>query len=53
MMKAIELIESFYDRFGNPLRVSFSDGSYTENVYHVYGEKLKTTHASSLNGTIT
>lgn len=42
-----------YDSFGNPVRISHSDGSYTENVYSAEGEKLKTTHASSLNGTIT
>ena len=42
-----------YDRFGNPLRVSFSDGGYTENVYSASGVKLKTTHATSLNGTVT
>ena len=40
-----------YDRFGNPLRVSFSDGGYTENVYSATGEKLRMTHATSLNGT--
>ena len=41
-----------YDRFGNPLRVSFSDGSYTENVYSATGEKLRMTHVTSLNGTV-
>ena len=52
-MKAIKLIESFYDRFGNPIRISFSDGSYTENVYPASGENLKSTHATSFNGTVT
>ena len=42
-----------YDRFGNPLRISFKDGSYTENVYSASGEKLRMTHATSLNGTVT
>ena len=42
-----------YDRFGNPLRVSFSDGGYTENVYSATGEKLRMTQATSLNGTMT
>ena len=42
-----------YDRFGNPLRISFKDGSYTENVYSAFGEKLRMTHATSLNGTVT
>ncbi|MDE6511523.1 MAG: hypothetical protein K2L00_05470 [Muribaculaceae bacterium] len=42
-----------YDRVGNPLLISFSDGSYTENVYSASGEKLRMTHATSLNGTVT
>ena len=33
--------------------ISFSDGSYTENVYSASGEKLKMTHATLLNGTVT
>ena len=41
-----------YDWFGNPLRVSFSDGSYTEKVYSATGEKLRMTHVTSLNGTV-
>ena len=41
-----------YDRFGNPLRVSFSDGSYTENVYSATGGKQRMTHVTSLNGTV-
>ncbi|MDE6769012.1 MAG: hypothetical protein K2J78_04715 [Muribaculaceae bacterium] len=39
-----------YDRFGNPLRISFSDGSYSENVYSASGEKLKSTHTTLQNG---
>ena len=42
-----------YDRSGNPMRISFSDGSYTENVYSASGEKRRMTHATSLNGTVT
>ena len=35
------------------MRISFSDDSYTETTYSASGEKLKTTHATSLNGTVT
>lgn len=38
---------------GNSMRFSFSDESYTENVYSASGEKLRMTHATSLNGTVT
>ena len=37
---------------GNPVRIDFADGSYTENVYSATGEKLKATHVTMLNGTI-
>ncbi len=41
-----------YDRFGNPLRVSFSEGGSTENVYSATCEKLKATHTTSVNGLV-
>ena len=44
--------DSSYDNFGNPVRIDFADGSYTENVYSATGEKLKATHVTMLNGTI-
>ena len=41
-----------YDRFNNTPRVSFSGAPCTENVYPASGKKLKTTLATSLNGTV-
>ncbi len=37
-----------YDRFGNPLRITYSNGAYTENVYSASGEKLKTLHSTNV-----
>ncbi len=37
-----------YDRFGNPLRISYSNGAYTENVYSASGERLKTIHSTNV-----
>ena len=41
-----------YARSGNPLRINFADGSYTENIYSSAGEKLKTIHTTSVNGIV-
>ncbi|MDE7349561.1 MAG: hypothetical protein K2N25_00710, partial [Muribaculaceae bacterium] len=41
-----------YDRSGNPVRINFADGSYTENIYSSAGEKLKMTHSTSVNGIV-
>ena len=40
--ESLGIADISYDRFGNPLRVSFSGGGYTENTYSATGEKLKT-----------
>ena len=37
-----------YDRSGNPMRISFTDGSITENVYSESGEKLITRYSGTL-----
>ena len=37
---------------GNPARINFADGSYTENIYSSAGEKLKMTHSTSVNGIV-
>ncbi len=37
-----------YDRFGNPIRITYSNGAYTENVYSASGEKLKTVHSTNV-----
>ena len=37
-----------YDRSGNPMRISFTDGSITENVYSESGEKLITRYSGIL-----
>ena len=37
-----------YDRSGNPMRISFTDGSITENVYSESGEKLVTRYSGIL-----
>ncbi|MDE6553354.1 MAG: hypothetical protein K2K98_10460 [Muribaculaceae bacterium] len=46
------ITDIIYDNFGNPVRIDFADGSYSENVYSATGEKLKATHVTMLNGTI-
>ena len=37
-----------YDRSGNPMRISFTDGSITENVYSESGEKLISRYSGTL-----
>ena len=41
-----------YGTYLNLMTISFADGSYTDNVYSATGEKLKSTHVTMLNGTI-
>ena len=42
------ITEISYDRSGNPMRISFTDGSITENVYSESGEKLITRYSGTL-----
>ena len=37
-----------YDLLGNPVRIQFTDRSYTENVYAADGRKLKTSHVTAV-----
>jgi len=37
-----------YDQLGNPVRIQFTDRSYTENVYAADGRKLKTSHITAV-----
>ena len=37
-----------YDRWGNPIRVQFTDHSITEHVYAADGRRLKTIHRTSV-----
>ena len=37
-----------YDLLGNPVRIQFTDRSYTENVFAADGRKLKTSHITAV-----
>ena len=37
-----------YDLLGNPVRIQFTDRSYTENVFAADGRKLKTSHVTAV-----
>ncbi|MDE6522562.1 MAG: hypothetical protein K2L17_07080 [Muribaculaceae bacterium] len=37
-----------YDNFGNPLRISYASGAYTDNVYSASGKKLRTQHGNGM-----
>ena len=37
-----------YDQLSNPIRIQFTDCSYTENVYAADGRKLKTSHVTAV-----